>query len=206
MLVRFRLFCPFCLSRCINCLCVYWTCRNHDPVQYRASLFEQLRTKRFDQSALSSSELLRKDYKEWDLSTGDGSSVKCGIASVGLPLGSFFERDDAKRESETFCSERSLDLFVIMSAFFSGDDANFTREIAVIPRSTSLSEERGDRVEAIASELEGVRKLRLSDRRPVPFLSKSGAVYFTQENTAASRKVIQPTLRDIIKHWQSKEK
>jgi exopolyphosphatase len=149
----------------------------------REALFERLQLEKFNVSALDTADLLRKDYKEYQL-----GPVRCGIASVLLPIAQWLDKDPALVDSlAAFAGARKLDLLLAMNAF---TEPEFRRELVTWTADASLR----DRVNAFlaASDL-GLRPI--DDARA----AKSAAVaLYSQANAAYSRKKLQPLLQEFL--------
>jgi len=146
-------------------------------------LFDKLQFEKFNVSSLGSYDLLRKDYKEWQL--GD---VKCGIASVLMPALDWVEKDsDLQNVFQGFCLDRELDVLLVMNAYTNPD---FVRNLGVYIPDSDLREKTIKFLEA--SDL----GLEILDSR---FSGESGGiVYYHQGNLGISRKKLQPLLKDFF--------
>lgn len=91
------------------------------------AFYETLKRRRFDQAGLSPRDLLRRDYKQWNM----GGWI-VGVASFGVPLAKMGDPDDVAAACDAFASERGLDILALMSAF---DDVArggaFARQLAM---------------------------------------------------------------------------
>ena len=149
----------------------------------RQALFERLQFEKFNVAALETGDLLRKDYKEYQF-----GAVRCGIASVLLPIAQWLEKDpDIAASLAQFAARQQLDLLLAMNAF---TDPEFRRELVVWAADRQLRE----RVLAFlaASEL----GLQAIDHPGVP--GSAEVVLFSQANAAYSRKKLQPLLQDFL--------
>lgn len=143
-------------------------------------LFDKLQFEKFNVSSLGSYDLLRKDYKEWQL-----GSVKCGIAAVLQPIEKWVQKDPAiAKECERYLKERNLDVLFGMNAFTAPE---FTRQLVVyIPE----KELRSRTIAFLESASMGLEKLDLG--------VAGIAVYYNQKNLGISRKKLQPLLKDFF--------
>jgi exopolyphosphatase len=148
----------------------------------RQALFERLQFEKFNVDALDTPDLLRKDYKEYQM-----GAVRCGIASVLLPATRWLEKDPQLGESlAAFARGRELDLVLAMNAY---TDPDFRRDLVVWAKDEGLFE----RVNAF---------LRDSDLDLEPF-AVAGAgggnfAVYSQGNAAYSRKKLQPLLQAFL--------
>lgn len=145
----------------------------------RQQLFERLQFEKFNVDALDTADLLRKDYKEYQM-----GAVRCGIASVLLPVARWQEKDPALgRSLAAFAQTRGLDLLLAMNAY---TDPEFRRDLVVWAADEGLFE----RVNAF---------LRDSDLglEPIGGGTPDYAAY-AQGNAAYSRKKLQPLLQGFL--------
>ncbi len=144
------------------------------------ALFEKLQFEKFNVSSLGSYDLLRKDYKEWQL-----GNIKCGIGSVLMPAMDWVKKDtDILKAFQDFAKERKLDVLLAMNAY---TDPEFTRNIGVfIPD----SDNRDKTIRFLESSNLGLEIMETG-------LSGSGLVFYYQSNLGISRKKLQPILNDF---------
>ena len=149
----------------------------------RGRLFERLQSEKFNVSALDSADLLRKDYKAYRF-----GSVRCGIASVLLPLAKWLEKDHALAASlSAFAQARELDLLLVMIAF---NDHGFRRELVVLAPDGSL---QGRVLDLLRGSELGLATMEWPASPSAP-----GIALFSQANTAFSRKKLQPLLQQFL--------
>jgi len=146
-------------------------------------LFDKLQYEKFNVSSLGTYDLLRKDYKEWQL-----GEVKCGIASVLMPAVDWVEKDpDLQNTFQTYCEDRDLDVLLVMNAYTNPD---FVRNLGVYIPDSDLRKKTIDFLEI--SDL----GLEILDSR---FNGEAGdVVYYQQGNLGISRKKLQPMLKDFF--------
>lgn len=168
------------------------------PKYDRDAFYAEIDAAKSDISALSLTDILRKDYKSW--SEGD---LELGIASVvqGLPF--LREKADAEAGSKDalvracveFGKERSLGLFAVMTAFTNAK-GDFERELLLLATEEGKASEAAKRfVEKSAGDL----KLVELDQ---PTSKDESAVWlgvWRQDNLEASRKQVAPSLREAMK-------
>jgi exopolyphosphatase len=146
-------------------------------------LFDKLQSEKFNVSSLGSYDLLRKDYKEWQM-----GEVKCGIASVLMPALDWIRKDpDLQKTFQNFCDDKKLDVLLVMNAY---TDPEFVRNLGVYIPDSDL---RGKTIGFLeSSDLD----LEILDSR---FKADSGdIVYYLQGNLGISRKKLQPLLKDFF--------
>jgi exopolyphosphatase len=142
-------------------------------------LFEKLQFEKFNVSSLGSYDLLRKDYKEWQL-----GSVKLGIGSVLLPIEDWVSKDpDIAEECDRYLKERKLDVLLAMNAFTS---PGFTRQLVINIPDESL---RADTVAFLEGSDLGLERLDVNS-------SANSCIFYNQKNLGISRKKLQPILKE----------
>jgi len=149
----------------------------------RGQLFERLQFEKFNVDALDTADLLRKDYKAYRF-----GAVRCGIASVLLPVAKWLEKDPGLAASlSAFARARDLDLLLVMNAF---TDPDFRRELMVWASDESLRRRVLDSLRG--SDL-GLAPIEHPFVPVVPYIA-----LFSQANAAYSRKKLQPLLHDFL--------
>mmetsp|Transcript_12144 Transcript_12144/g.44303 ORF Transcript_12144/g.44303 Transcript_12144/m.44303 type:complete len:434 (-) Transcript_12144:95-1396(-) len=145
-------------------------------------LYETLKDAKFDQSSLSSRDLLRKDYKEWVL-----NGTRVGISSVGISLTEWCAKEDAIGDDwEAWRLERQCDILLVMASFFTDGDT-FNRQLAAL----------GEK-EATAALMDFMC-LPENDLQLSPCLVHDGIPYsFVQGNVRLSRKKVQPLVAQCL--------
>ena len=153
----------------------------------RKSLFERLQAEKFNVSALSTRDILRKDYKEYQL-----GSVKCGISSALLPLGEWIGKDPQLHAAfAEYARSRELDLLLAMCAYARPE---FRRELAVYGADTALVE----RVVAFL-DCSGLGLSPLEAGAGIVDGSEEGSLRcFAQADAGRSRKKLQPLLAGYL--------
>lgn len=153
-----------------------------------AAFYETLKRRRFDQAGLSPRDLLRRDYKQWDM----GGWI-VGIASFGVPLEKMGDPDDVAAACDAFATERGLDILALMAAY--DDDARggaFARQLAM--RAAPGAPEGTGRVlremaeEAMRDALGGLTALEGAGA------FEDGTLAFRQGDPKGSRKKVQPAM------------
>lgn len=147
------------------------------------TLFEKLQFEKFNVSSLGSYDLLRKDYKEWQM-----GSVKCGISSVLLSIEQWIEKDsDIVNACDKYLKERNLNVLFAMNAF---TNPEFTRQIVAYIPEEKLREKAMDFLEA--SDL-GLTVIDTSSLK-----NMNGCAFYEQSNLGISRKKLQPLLNEYF--------
>jgi exopolyphosphatase len=142
-------------------------------------LFDKLQFEKFNVASLATYDLLRKDYKEWQM-----GPVKCGIGSVLMPLKVWLDNDrEIVAGFEKYSAERGLDLLLAMNAY---TDPEFHRDLAVYSTDRELREKV---VAHLKSEGIGLETIEPGD-----FKGKDRIALFVQKDLSKSRKKLQPIL------------
>lgn len=145
------------------------------------TLFDKLQYEKFNVAALSSWDLLRKDYKEWQM-----GEVKCGIAAVLQPIENWAKKDPSLgKECEKYMKKRKLDVLLAMNAFTNPD---FNRQLVVCILKDDLKSKTLDFLEGAGLGLDKIDITAVD----------SSCVYYNQTNLGMSRKKLQPLLKDFF--------
>jgi len=148
----------------------------------RKALFDSLQFEKFNVAALSSRDILRKDYKEYRM-----GSLLCGMSSALLPLADWMKKDTALEKSfSTYCTERKLDVLLVMSAYTAPE---FTRELAVHSADAKL---RKRLVDFMNQSGLGLAPLKAASA------AAGNTDYFSQADLSQSRKKLQPLLSEYL--------
>ena len=147
-------------------------------------LFDKIQFEKFNVASLDTVDLLRKDYKEWQLGT-----VKCGIGSVLLSVTQWDNKDkDLKKEFYSFCQSRSLDVLFAMNAY---TDPDFHRELVVYSPNKDVYNKTLEFLNESNLNLEPINL-------PNQNTDVEGQVaYFKQGHLGMSRKKLQPLLNEF---------
>jgi exopolyphosphatase len=144
-------------------------------------LFDKLQFEKFNVSSLGSYDLLRKDYKEWQM-----GSVKLGIGSVLLPVEDWAAKDpEIASACDRYLKERKLDVLLSMNAFTS---PGFTRQLVIYIPDSSLRDKTVAFMEG--SDL-GLERLEINS-------SGDSCIFYNQKNLGISRKKLQPLLKEFF--------
>jgi exopolyphosphatase len=147
------------------------------------ALFNKLQFEKFNVSSLETYDLLRKDYKEWQV-----GAIKYGIGSVRMPLKAWIEKDpDITAGFESYLKERDLHLLLAMNAY---TDPDFHRDLAVYSPDAGLREK-------VITHLE-TSGLGLKPINPQELKGKGHICFFVQGDLSKSRKKLQPILSDFF--------
>ena len=146
-------------------------------------LFDKLQFEKFNVSSLGTYDLLRKDYKEWQM-----GSIKCGIGSVLMPLEAWIKNDpEIVSGFDSYLKERSLNILLAMNAY---TDPDFHRDLVVYSPDRSLRE----RVVSLLTK----KELGLAGIEPGDLEGKENISLFSQGDLSKSRKKLQPILQEYL--------
>ncbi len=144
-------------------------------------LFDAVQREKFNVSALSSADLLRKDYKEWKL-----GAYQVGISSVLLSISDWLSKDAALSESlARYAESRKLDLLLAMNAYTAPE---FTRELVVYCPDEALRKQVLAFLNDSNLELTPIESQQVDD----------ATALFAQGNLGMSRKKLQPVLAEFF--------
>ncbi|HCY87158.1 MAG TPA: pyrophosphatase [Desulfobacteraceae bacterium] len=147
-----------------------------DPSAY----YQAIRAAKFDTSGLSTEDLLRKDFKQYDM---DG--LRCGIASVTLALGDWLEKDPGLTDKlAVFAGKKRLDILITMNAYHAPD---FSRDLAFWCADQDLH----DRL-AVLLDKHNLRLTPVKSHQAQP--ARPNVSFAHQDNLAVSRKKLAPIL------------
>lgn len=147
----------------------------------RQELFDAVQREKFNVSSLDSPDLLRKDYKEWQL--GD---FRVGISTVLLSVEEWLAKDPNLPGSlSEYCKARNLDVLLAMNAYTAPE---FTRELVVYCPDDSLRSQLLDFLQKSDLELSPIE----SDT------TDEATALFAQGNLGKSRKKLQPMLAEFL--------
>ena len=159
-----------------------------------ADLYDGLVRARFDAGALSSEQLLKKDYKE-----GEAGAVRFGISSVSLLLESWRQRDERLEEAlSVFLAEKALDLLVVL-LYRQGE--GLRRQLVLCAADEHLLRVVLSRLAGPLGLLELPEAMMGGEESKGPKLDGERRTVirgFTQRKTKQSRKRIEPRLREIL--------
>ena len=147
------------------------------------TLFDRLQLEKFNVAALSSRDILRKDYKEYTM-----GKLKVGMSSALLPMADWFKKDAAiEKAYSTYAASRGLDVLIIMGAYTAPE---FTREMAVYSTDAKL---RASLIEFMNASGLGLKALQTSSAK-----TEGDTEYFSQADLSQSRKKLQPLLSSFL--------
>jgi len=147
----------------------------------RTALFDKLQKEKFNVAALSSADLLRKDYKEWRM----GSSL-VGVSSVLFSVSDWLKKDSSLAASlGAYATSRKLDVLIAMNAY---TEPQFSRELVIYCPDQA---KRQALLNFLTTADLGLEPLAAEQNEPAMKL-------FSQSNLAYSRKKLQPILEGFF--------
>lgn len=146
-------------------------------------LYDDLQFMKSDVSALSSSELLRKDYKQWA-----NKKMTYGMASVPLSIENWLKKDnDIANACDVCMKENDLKMMLVMTAYMEG---SFKRELIVITPDKEFLDSFNTMLNNAGLEL---------TTYPTELNSNLHLAVFNQGGLGFSRKKIQPLIEAFLK-------
>jgi len=147
----------------------------------QSEYFENIQREKFNVSNLTTTDLLRKDYKESNFGT-----FSCGIASVLLSVEQWGEKDNRLcQKFAAYAKTRSLDILLAMNAYKNPD---FKRGIVLFCKNAAVHD---DVVKFLQQQGLKLKELEMKDQETCTFGKIS---YYSQGNLGISRKKLQPML------------
>jgi len=145
-------------------------------------LYDDLQFMKSDVSALSSTDLLRKDYKQWA-----NHKMTYGMASVPLSIADWLKKgEDIAAACNEYMDDNELKMLIVMTAYVEG---SFKRELIVVAKDeeflanfVSMLNKSGLELTAYPTELKSIQPI---------------AVY-NQGGLGFSRKKIQPLIEAFL--------
>ena len=164
------------------------------------AFYQTLKRERFDQKGLSPRDLLRRDYKQWDM-----GGWRVGVSSFQIQLSSMGPEEEVTGACQAFSAARGLDLLVLMPSF--DDEARggaFTRQLAFfVP---VVAAERGSGSSGMESVVTGmvafletgVGGLTPATEEKIHGGGSLASRAFYVGDPKASRKKVQPLLLEYL--------
>ncbi|KAI9179676.1 Exopolyphosphatase [Blastocladiella emersonii ATCC 22665] len=156
-------------------------------VAHRTALFERLNAAKLAIAHLATRDLLRKDYKEYEL---NGAGGRYGISSVTWDLDAWRARDGAAavaKDAREYLSQRELRALFIFTAFTDARGA-FARQLAVVAPESGIADRIVAGIQAGAPEVQLEVARDPEDVLPV----------HSVRNLKMSRKLFQPLLHRVL--------
>lgn len=194
---------------------------NHTSTRF-SEIFATLSEAKQDVGALSTNDLLLRDYKEYVLPTASSvyPTLKAGLSTVPVGLKPWLEKESDGWTSllagvEKYMDDRELDIEGVLTSFNS-KSGKHKRELLLVTKSGhALDTEQAKKVMAdLVVGFEASKELVLADwESPVKVLlhkrikvdneehGRYGKVW-KQENKKATRKQVAPLLRDVVARLQ----
>ncbi|WDP89979.1 MAG: DHH family phosphoesterase [Desulfobacter sp.] len=145
--------------------------------------FEGVQKAKFDTASLTTTDLLRKDYKEFKF--GD---IRCGIASALLSMAQWTKKDNELCIGfESYARRRNLDVLLSMNAY---TDPDFNRDLAVY----CIDESAHDKLISFLQK-KGLELKNLVFDGQKPCL-EGKITFYSQANLGISRKKLSPMMDD----------
>jgi exopolyphosphatase len=163
-------------------------------VDERNALFQFLQDTKFDLSRLTSAELLRKDYKSWQV-----GNIKYGISSVTMSTADWVSKDlDLSATFSQYMLEQHIAFLLVLTSF-TDQNQTFNREVMAIAQPGN---------EALFSHIISAisEPLTLSSVEiPSPLNPSNNHIsFFNQKDIKLSRKQVQPAIHAALQGFASR--
>lgn len=157
--------------------------------------FKGLKANKADLSGFSGSDIIRKDYKMWEL---PDKSLPIGISSVGKSLDWIYTNaPDFNDAVEQWATQQKLSVYACLTSFSDPSTGEHRREIAIWTKDASIKQLAVDKFAEISKN-----DLELEPKKvpEVSVLSKSNLYLFDQIKDRATRKQVAPLLRAAVQN------
>jgi len=149
----------------------------------QSELFDKLQYEKFNVANLSTSDILRKDYKGYV-----AGEIRYGMSSVLLSLDAWKKKDsNLVAEFASYARSMNLTLLIVMNAY---TKPKFTRELALYSPDSAL-------LKKVIAALAGT-DLGLTPLAPPKGDDADHYVWYAQANEAYSRKKLQPLVQNFL--------
>lgn len=176
-----------------------------DTFTHPGKFSKLLDSKKRDISSMSPSQLLRKDYKEWDRDEDSPSQkdLKIGISSIPASLREIYSkyssesngRTEFAKDAKNWGKKRGLDLFVAMTTYHNSKGA-FCRDLFLVATSPKLADSE---VRSLIKNLTEPLDLKdPEDKDHILYDEESDTYQFLQGESKSSRKQVAPLVRHLV--------
>ena len=149
----------------------------------QSELFDKLQYEKFNVANLSTSDILRKDYKAYV-----AGEIRYGMSSALLSLDAWKKKDpNLVAEFASYARSMNLTLLIVMNAY---TKPKFTRELALYSPDSAL-------LKKVIAELAGT-DLGLTPLTPPKGDDADHYAWYAQTNEAYSRKKLQPLVQNFL--------
>ncbi|MBL6989139.1 MAG: DHH family phosphoesterase [Bacteriovoracaceae bacterium] len=146
--------------------------------------FDQVQFEKFNVSNLGTMDLLRKDYKQWQL-----DNLKCGIASVLLKVSDWSDKDSTmSAKFSNYAQANNLDVLFAMIAY---TDPGFKRELVVFSENKDLYNKT---VEFLKGTELGLTPIEVTNQTST---GETNMSFYAQSHLGMSRKKLWPILKEF---------
>ncbi|CAG8786148.1 10314_t:CDS:1, partial [Dentiscutata erythropus] len=166
--------------------------------------YDEIQNSRFNITHLSNFDLLRKDYKEYNLEwTIKNETKTCvmGISSVCWTLKDWIQREGGiEKLMETvgnYMQEKKLDLEIIMLAFDYKGDVGFKRKMIIYSKRGPFCQKE---VLEKFEEIIGLNEIKDFGNEEGNRVEKEGSIFkcYEQNNVEMSRKKVYPIIKENL--------
>lgn len=162
----------------------------------RQLFYKQIRRDKDDLSGFSVDDILKKDYKQFEMQdAGTDDTLLVGISSVVKPLSWFYENFGGEAAFRDECvktqTQRMVDVYIVMTSWM--DRGEFKRQLVILSSAPQLCQSLVDNISGT---------LQLEDTEVATEVASSARYYkaFEQLNTSASRKQVAPCVSNAFQN------
>ena len=156
-----------------------------EDAEARRVFFESLNDAKFDVSRLSMRDSLRRDYKEFEVAIqSKKKTIRVGMSAVLRNVRELSARE-LNAAMDAWMTEQRLEVLVVMTAFYAGENRVFSRQNVLVSRDAALEE-------ALARHLEENLKME-----HIEVEGLRGRAY-SQLDNRPSRKQVAPMVTDFL--------
>ncbi|KAJ2800649.1 Exopolyphosphatase [Coemansia guatemalensis] len=165
-------------------------------------LYRTLDKLKGDVSHLSSNDLLRKDYKQWEVKDASGRHWTVGISSISYRLRKWLKRDGRANIEDAvakWIERQNLDLALVMThgkaKETKGGQKIYGRDLTVAFSSTSTTPETR---RVVLAGLLAADSLKLRSYFDSDAATDALVHFYSQTRTTSSRKQVFPAIKSVI--------
>ena len=120
------------------------------PIEHQDALFHGLQRMKNDTSHLSTTDQLRRDYKQMTCAAAHGSCWTIGMASVTIPLRAITEAGGFYDDALAFAEEHQVDVLMVLAGY-QDEQAAWRRELMLLASEANAKRGVQDLAERLSS-------------------------------------------------------
>ena len=174
------------------------------PIEHQDALFHDLQRMKNDTSHLSTTDHLRRDYKQMTCAAAHGGCWTIGMASVTLPLRALTEAGGFYDDALAFAEEHQVDVLMVLAGY-QDEQAAWRRELMLLASEANAKrgvQDLAERLSSLQSHMVDLEPLdsvahdaRADQKRDAYF-----AVAWNQKDLRATRKQFVPAIQEVCRH------